>query len=114
MPTAAPTTKPPMITGHCTMPWANVAIRATTMPAIESRLPKRAVRGELMYLSPRMNRIPVIRYATLYHVAYCVAASTLRVLLFDGRDGGARFEHRQHAFGDGVAAEDVQRRQHDQ
>src|ERR1700722_3254994 len=111
MPTAAPTTRPPMITGHCTMPCANVAIRATTMPAIESRLPKRAVRGELMYLSPRMNRIPVIRYAALYHVAYCVTVSTLLVLLYNGGDGGSRPEHRQHAFGHGVTAEDVQRRQ---
>ncbi len=45
------------------------------MPAIESRLPKRAVRGELMYFKPRMNKIPVIKYATLYHVAYCVTVS---------------------------------------
>ena len=65
-----------MITGHCTIPCASVATSAITMPAIESRLPRRAVRGELIYFSPRMNRIPVIRYATLYHVAYCVTVST--------------------------------------
>ena len=50
-----------MITGHCTTPCANVATSATTMPAIESRLPKRAVFGELMYFRPRMNKIPVMR-----------------------------------------------------
>jgi hypothetical protein len=44
-----------MITGHWTMPCANVAISAITMPAIERRLPKRAVFGELRY-EPRMNR----------------------------------------------------------
>ena len=75
------------------------------MPAIERRLPKRAVFGELMYLSPRMNKIPVIKYATLYHVAFCAIAFMLVVLL---RDGGARFEHREHPLGDGVAAENVE------
>src|ERR1700679_2852357 len=111
MPTAAPTTKPPIITGHCTTPCANVAINAMTMPAIERRLPKRAVFGELMYFRPRMNRIPVIRYATLSQVAYCETASTLVVLLSDDR---ARPEHREHPLRHGVSAENVERRQHDQ
>src|ERR1700678_2735449 len=111
MPTAAPTTKPPMITGHCTTPCANVAMSAMTMPAIERRLPKRAVFGELMYFRPRMNRIPVMRYATLYHVAVCATASMLVVLL---RDDRARAEHREHPLRHGVAAEDVERREHDQ
>ena len=60
---------------------------AMTMPAIERRLPKRAVFGELMYLSPRMNKIPVIKYATLYHVAYAVTVAFMLVvrLLRDDR-----------------------------
>src|SRR5665213_329982 len=111
MPTAAPTIRPARMTYHWTTPCANVATSATTMPAIESRLPKRAVFGELMYLSPRMNRIPVIRYAPLYHVAYGVTASTLVVLLCNDR---TRLEHPEHALRHGVTAEDVERSQHDQ
>src|ERR1700689_5376135 len=106
MPTAAPTTRPPMMTGHCTTPCANVATSAMTIPTMESRLPKRAVLGELMYLKPRINRTPVIRYATLYHVAYCAAASMLVALLYDAR---SRPEHREHPLRHGVSTEHVER-----
>ena len=33
------------MTVHPTIPWANVAASATTIPAIDSRFPKRAVFG---------------------------------------------------------------------
>src|SRR5216684_3219737 len=84
------------------MPWrSSVPPMASTMPISPARMPWRAVAGELIHFSERMNNALAMRY-------WLPANS---VILWLCRTAG--LEHPQHAVGDEKSANYVARRSDD-